>query len=215
MERAAVLQRMLRSGIVAVVRSQKPAQLIDAARALVAGGVECVEFTMTVPGALNVVQAVTDALRDEAVVGCGTVLDAETARLAILAGAQYIVSPILDLDTIRVAHRYDRIAIPGAFTPSEILRAWEAGADVVKVFPASVGGPAYLKAIRGPLPQVRLLPTGGVNLDTAAEFIKAGAAMIAVGGELVKPSFLEANDMAGLTALARRFTEIVRTARGE
>lgn len=214
MSRTAVLERMITSGVIAVVRASKPDQLVDAARALVAGGVESVEITMTTPGALGVIEAVSKALKDDVVIGAGTVLDAETARLAILAGARFVVGPALDFDMITMAHRYDVAAVPGAFTPTEVVRAWQAGADMVKIFPASIGGPDYFKALRGPLPQVRLLPTGGVNLETAGAFIQAGAALIAVGGELVKKNFLDDGDMAGLTALARRYVDIVRTARG-
>jgi 2-dehydro-3-deoxyphosphogluconate aldolase/(4S)-4-hydroxy-2-oxoglutarate aldolase len=138
------------------------------------------------------------------------VLDPETARAAILAGAEYLVSPTVNPDVIRLARRYDKAVMPGAFSPTEILTAWEAGADVVKVFPADVGGPAYLKAIRGPLPQIRLMPTGGVDLDTAADFLKAGACCLGVGGTLVEPKAVAAGDFARIRDLATKFAAIVR-----
>src|SRR6266404_3344980 len=165
MSKEAQLRQVLDCGIVAVVRSQDTQQLVDVVRALADGGVTVAEITMTVPGALDVVRQVRQALGDRVLLGAGTILDTETARAALLAGAEYVVAPTLNLDVIRLCRRYDKVAMPGAFTPTEILTAWEAGADVVKVFPAEVVGPAFFKAVRAPLPQVRLMPTGGVNLD--------------------------------------------------
>src|SRR5206468_10688580 len=144
-------------------------------------------LTMTMPNALDVLGRVRAALGDRLLLGAGTILDAETARAALLAGAEYIVAPTVDFDVIRLCQRYDKLVMPGAFTPTEILSAWEAGADVVKVFPAEVVGPAFFKALRGPLPQVRLMPTGGVDLKTAADFLRAGAGCLGVGGSLVEP----------------------------
>src|SRR6516165_4470220 len=167
------LQWVLDAGIVAVVRAPDSQQLVEVARALADGGVNVVEITMSVPNALDVLRQVRHALGDRLLLGAGTVLDAETARAVLLAGAEYIVAPIVNLDVIRLCQRYDKLVMPGAFTPTEILSAWEAGADIVKVFPAEVLGPAYFKALRGPLPQVRLMPTGGVDLTTAAAFLKA------------------------------------------
>src|SRR5262249_48327098 len=163
------LERVLKTGIVAVVRAETSTGLVDVARALCDGGVDIVEFTMTVPGALEVLRDVKQALAERVLLGAGTVLDGETARMALLAGAEFLVSPTLNLDVIRHCRRYGTLAMPGAFSPTEILTAWEAGADIVKVFPAEVLGPEFFKALRAPLPQVRLMPTGGVNLNTAAD----------------------------------------------
>ncbi len=151
------------------------------------GGVTVVEITMTVPDALDVLRQVRHALGDRILLGAGTILDPETARAALLAGAEYLVAPTLNLDVIRLCQRYDKLVMPGAFTPTEILTAWEAGADIVKVFPAEVVGPAFFKAMRGPLPQIRLMPTGGVDLTTAADFLRAGACCLGVGSQLVEP----------------------------
>src|SRR3954466_14980089 len=182
------LRRVLDCGVVAVVRSPDSQQLVEACRALADGGVTVVEITMTVPDALDVVRAVRKALGDRVLLGAGTILDPETARAAFLAGAEYIVSPTLNLDVIKLCRRYDKVVMPGAFTPTEILTAWEAGADIVKVFPADIGGPSYLKALHGPLPQIRLMPTGGVDLSTAAAFLKAGACCLGIGSSLVEPA---------------------------
>ena len=154
-------------------------------------------------------------MADVAVIGVGTVLDPETARAAILAGAEYIVAPTVNLDVIRMAKRYGKVACPGAFTPTEILTAWDAGADLVKVFPASVGGPAYFKAIKGPLPQIRLMPTGGVSIETAAAFIQAGASAVAAGGKLVDKQAIADGNWDVITETARKMIEEVRKGRGE
>src|SRR5947208_6883798 len=153
--------------------------------ALAAGGVTVAEVTFTVPNALDVIRAAKKQLGDRVLLGAGTVLDPETARAALLAGAEFIVAPNLNLDVIRLCQRYDKLVMPGAFTPTEILTAWEAGADIVKVFPADVVGPAFFKAMRGPFPQIRLMPTGGVDLASAAAFLKAGACCLGIGGQLV------------------------------
>src|SRR5947208_3556565 len=166
------LQRVLDCGIVAVVRSPHSGQLVEVAEALAAGGVQVMEITMTVPDALDVLRQVRRALGERVLLGAGTVLDPETARAALLAGAEYVVAPTVNLDVIRLCQRYDKLVMPGAFTPTEILTAWEAGADIVKVFPAEVVGPAYFKALRGPLPQIRLMPTGRVDLHTATECLR-------------------------------------------
>src|SRR6476469_612862 len=188
------LRQVLDCGIVAVVRSPNSQQLVEVCRALADGGISVVEITMTVPNALEVVRQVRQALGDRLLLGAGTILDPETARAALLAGAEYLVSPTLNLDVIRLCRRYDKLVMPGAFTPTEILTAWEAGADVVKVFPADVLGPTYFRALRGPLPQVKLMPTGGVDLTTAAEFLRAGAVCLGVGGQLVAPKLVVAAD---------------------
>jgi 2-dehydro-3-deoxyphosphogluconate aldolase/(4S)-4-hydroxy-2-oxoglutarate aldolase len=209
------LGRVLDCGIVAVVRSQDSLQLVDAARGLADGGVNVVEITMTVPDALDVLRQVRQALGDRLLLGAGTILDAETCRAALLAGAEYIVSPTLNLDVIRLCQRYDKLVMPGAFTPTEILTAWEAGADIVKVFPADVVGPAFFKAIRGPLPQIRLMPTGGVDLTTAAAFLKAGACCLGVGGQLVEPRAVAEGNFNRIRDLASQYVAIVQQTRKE
>jgi 2-dehydro-3-deoxyphosphogluconate aldolase/(4S)-4-hydroxy-2-oxoglutarate aldolase len=213
MGRDAVVRKLIDGGIIAVVRSESGEQLARVASALADGGVLGIEITFTVPDALAVLRSVRQQLGDRIILGAGTVLDPETARAAILGGADFLVGPTLNLDVIRMGHRYDRAVMPGAFTPTEILAAWEAGADIVKVFPAEVGGPSYLKAIKGPLPQVRLMPTGGVDLTTAEAFLKAGACCLGAGSALVDPKLMAAGDFASLTDRARKFVEAVRLAR--
>jgi 2-dehydro-3-deoxyphosphogluconate aldolase / (4S)-4-hydroxy-2-oxoglutarate aldolase len=213
MSKEQALQRVLDSGIVAVVRSPDSQQLVEVCRALADGGVTVVEITMTVPDALDVVRQVRKALGDRVLLGAGTILDSETGRAAILAGAEYLVAPTLDLDVIRLCQRYSKLVMPGCFTPTEILAAWQAGADVVKVFPADVLGPAFFKAVRAPLPQVRLMPTGGVDLTTAAEFLKAGACCLGVGGQLVEPKAVAAGNFDRIRDLARQYVQTVRDAR--
>lgn len=210
-----MLQTILDSGIVAVIRSRDSQQLVEVARALADGGVTCLEITMTVPDALDVLHRVRHSLGDRVLLGAGTVLDAETARAVLLAGAEYIVAPTLNLEVIRLCRRYSKLVMPGAFTPTEILAAWEAGADIVKVFPADVVGPAFFKAVRAPLPQVRLMPTGGVNLSTAADFLKAGACCLGVGAQLVEPKAVADRDFDRLRSLARQYVDVVRRTRQE
>src|ERR1043165_1952156 len=190
------LNQILDCGIVAVVRSQDSQQLVEVVRALAEGGVTVAEITMTVPGALDVVKQVRAALGDRVLLGAGTILDPETARAATSAGAEYSVAPTVNLEVIRLCQRYDKLVMPGAFTPTEILTAWEAGADIVKVFPADVVGPAFFKAIRAPLPQVRLMPTGGVDLTTAASFLNAGACCLGIGSQLVERTAVAARNFA-------------------
>src|SRR5437764_3863895 len=209
MSKETQLRRVLDCGIVAVVRSPDSRQLVEVARALADGGVSVVEITMSVPGALDVVRQVRDALGDRVLLGAGTVLDPETARAALLAGAEYLVAPTVNLDVIRLCQRYDKLVMPGAFTPTEILSAWEAGADVVKVFPADVVGPAFFKALRGPLPQVRLMPTGGVDLNTALDFLKAGACCLGVGSQLVEPKTVADRNFDRIRELAKQYAGIV------
>jgi 2-dehydro-3-deoxyphosphogluconate aldolase/(4S)-4-hydroxy-2-oxoglutarate aldolase len=203
------LRRVLDCGVVAVVRSPDGQQLVEVARALADGGVTVVEITMTVPDALDVVRQVRRALGDRLLLGAGTILDTETARAALLAGAEYLVAPTLNFEVIRLCQRYDKLVMPGAFTPTEILAAWEAGADIVKVFPADVLGPAFFKALRGPLPQIRLMPTGGVDLKTAADFLRAGACCLGVGGQLVDPNAVAAGDFDRIRNLARQYMAVV------
>lgn len=204
------LSRILDCGIVAVVRAEKPDQLIQVVEALARGGVTAAEITFTVPDADRVIREVRKAMGDRIVLGAGTVLDTETARTAILAGAEYLVTPCLNVDVIRLAKRYGKIIMPGGFTPTECLTAWEAGADIVKVFPADVVGTSFFKAMRGPLPQIRLMPTGGVDLTTAESFLKAGACCLGVGSSLVEPKAVAAGDFDRLEKLAAQYVEIVR-----
>jgi 2-dehydro-3-deoxyphosphogluconate aldolase/(4S)-4-hydroxy-2-oxoglutarate aldolase len=207
------LRQILDGGIVAVVRSPDSTQLVEAARALVDGGVRAVEITLTVPNALDVVRQVRQALGDRILLGAGTVLDAETARAALLAGAEYIVAPTVNVEVIRLCQRYEKLVMPGAFTPTEILTAWEAGADIVKVFPAEVVGPAFFKALRGPLPHIRLMPTGGVDLTTAAAFLQAGACCLGIGSQLVEPKAVAERNFDRIRDLARQYVQIVQQAR--
>ncbi len=200
-------------GVVAIVRFDRSEELVQVAQAIRKGGVRAVEFTMTTPNALTIIECAAREFGEDVLLGAGTVLDPETARAAILAGAQFIVAPTLNPRVIELAHRYSKAVIPGAFTPTEILNAWEMGADFVKVFPAEFGGPEYFKAIRAPLPQVKLIPVGGVSLETAGPFIKAGASALAVGSNLVKKSAIAAKRFDELTDLARQFVEAVNSAR--
>src|SRR6516165_3362840 len=213
MSKESQLRHVLDCGIVAVVRSPDSAQLVEAARALADGGVTVVEITMTVPGALDVLRQVRQALGGRVLLGAGTVLDAQTARAVLLAGAEYIVAPTVNRKVIRLCQRYDKLVMPGAFTPTEILAAWEAGADIIKVFPAEVVGPAFFKAIRGPLPQIRLMPTGGVDLTTAAGFLQAGACCLGIGSQLVEPTAVASRNFDRLRDLARQYVAIVQKTR--
>jgi 2-dehydro-3-deoxyphosphogluconate aldolase/(4S)-4-hydroxy-2-oxoglutarate aldolase len=211
--RAESFQRVTRCGVVAIVRLTSADDLLAVARAVLAGGVDVVEFTMTTPGALDVLRDGTREFGDEILLGAGTVLDPETARAAILAGARFVVSPTLRRETIETCHRYGVLAIPGAFTPTEILTAWEWGADLVKVFPATTGGPRYLRDVLAPLPQVALMPTGGVDLDNTEAFIRAGARAVAVGSNLVDPRALAERDFAQLTKSAAQYRAAVEAGR--
>jgi 2-dehydro-3-deoxyphosphogluconate aldolase/(4S)-4-hydroxy-2-oxoglutarate aldolase len=207
--------RITRSGLVAVIRADRSDRLVEVAEALLAGGIDVMEVTFTVPGAVRVLEEVAQRLGNRVLLGAGTVLDAETARIALLAGAQFIVSPSTHLDVIQLCRRYDKLVMPGALTPTEVVTAWQAGADVIKVFPAdAVGGAKYLKALKAPLPQVQLMPTGGVHLDTAADFLRAGACALGVGASLVEPAAVERGDFGRIESLAKQFVEIVRLTRG-
>lgn len=201
------------TGIVAVIRTQDGSELVSICQALVEGGVLAVEITMTSPGALGAICQAAKTLGGKALIGAGSVLDPETAREALLAGADFVVSPVLNRDVVALCRRYGKIVIPGAFTPTEILTAWEAGADVVKVFPATKLGPSFFKDVKGPLPQVKLTPTGGVDLNNLGDFLKAGAAFVGVGSALVSRNLVAARDWAGLTALAAEYVQEVKKAR--
>jgi 2-dehydro-3-deoxyphosphogluconate aldolase/(4S)-4-hydroxy-2-oxoglutarate aldolase len=215
MSKESQLRQVLDCGIVAVVRSPDSQQLVEVARALADGGVSVVEITMSVPNALDVLRQVRQVLGARVLLGAGTVLDPETARAVLLAGAEFIVAPTLNLEVIRLCQRYDKLVMPGAFSPTEVLSAWEAGADIVKVFPADVVGPAYFKALQGPLPQIRLMPTGGVDLNTAAAFLKAGACCLGVGGQLVEPKAVAERNFERIRDLARQYVALVKQTRGQ
>lgn len=214
MDKREKIEVIREAGIIAIMRAKSSDQLLAAADAVQAGGVRAIEVTMTTPGALDVIKEATNKYGSDVLFGVGSVLDPESARLAILAGAQFVVCPTLNLEVIEIAHRYSVPVFPGAYTPTEILTAWEAGADMVKVFPASVGGPAYLKALKAPLPQVELVPVGGVDLDTASAFIRAGAAVLGVGNSLVDQKVLETKDFKTITERARLFRKEVAKGRG-
>lgn len=209
-----VLARIREVGLIPIVRARSSDDAFQAAEAIIAGGIGIAEITMTVPSALRVMEKVADRFGDKALLGAGTVLDAKTCRAAIAAGAQFIVTPSVELLVIKMALQKHKACIPGALTPTEIVAAWRAGADLVKVFPCGpVGGPKYIRALRGPFPEIPFVPTGGVNLETTPEFIKAGAAAVAVGGELVDLAALKAGKLEVIAANARKFVEAVRAGR--
>lgn len=209
------LKQICDAGVVAVIRAHSKDQLVGLTEALLAGGVSGIEVTTSTPKAIAGIEMLADRFGDSAVIGVGTVIDPATARDAIAAGAQFVVSPVLDEQIIALARRYGKVIIPGAFTPTEILRAWTAGADVVKVFPSTVLGPGYFKDILAPLPQLRLTPTGGVDLKNVADWIKAGAVFVGAGSSLVTKDALAKNDWAAVTANAKAFVEAIRTARAK
>ncbi len=211
--REILCRRMCDKGVVAVVRASSSEQLLGVCRALLAGGVDCIEITMTTPNALEVISRCRPELGDEALIGVGSVLSAETARSAIEAGAQFVVSPIFKPELIEAAHAADLPCVPGAFTPTEAQLAHEAGADIVKVFPGGAVGPKYLKDLLGPLPHLKLTPTGGVDLDTAADWIANGACTLGIGSALVTKKALASGDMSEIKHLASQYVDIVAEAR--
>jgi 2-dehydro-3-deoxyphosphogluconate aldolase/(4S)-4-hydroxy-2-oxoglutarate aldolase len=214
MNKAEVLQTIRDVGIIPVVRAQSAGEAMKAIDAIREGGISLLEITMTVPGAVGVIEEVSQRYGADALVGAGTVLDGETARACILAGAQFIVSPSLDLDTVAVCRRCGVAVMPGALTPTEVVHAWSAGADFVKIFPAgAMGGASYIKALKAPLPQIELVPTGGVSLKTAADFIKAGASALGVGADLVDLKAIREGQQKVITERAREFVRIVKEAR--
>lgn len=212
MDEACAVPRILESGALGIIRVQATSDLVRIAQALSAGGLSCLEITMTTPGALRAIEGAREEL-PEIFMGAGTVLDAPTARQAILAGAQFLVTPTVRLDVLEVGHRYGVPTIIGAMTPTEILTAWEAGADLVKVFPAGVLGPRYLQEVHGPLPQIPLVPTGGITADNAGEFIRAGAAAVCAGSWLVDKKALADERYEDLAERARKFVAVVQQAR--
>jgi len=216
MDKAVVKNRILEIGIVPVVRASSAPQAAMAANAVDAGGIPIVEITMTVPGALDVIRDLARSSGSGILIGAGTVLDAESARKCLDAGAQFLVSPGFDAATVTLASESGVVIMAGALTPTEVIAAWKSGADFVKIFPCSnLGGAKYIKALRGPLPQVPLVPTGGVNLETAADFLKAGAAALGVGGELVLADALKTNQPRRITELAAQYVEVVQRTRAE
>lgn len=214
MTRDEVKARIMEIGIVPVVRAASSQQAMRAAEAVCKGGIPVVEMTMTVPGAVEVIGELSKTIGSEVLVGAGTVLDAETAKRCLDAGAQFLVSPGFDLATVKLANRNGTLIMAGALTPTEIITAWNAGSDFVKVFPCgTVGGAKYIKALKSPLPNIPMVPTGGVSLDTAADFIQAGAEALGVGGELVSPTALRSGDTTQIVGTARKFVTVVAEAR--
>lgn len=214
MTRAAVCKQIEAVGIVPVIRAPSPELALLACEAILAGGISVFEITMTIPDAPAVIRALRTRLGERALIGAGTVLDAADARACIEAGAEFIVSPGFDPATIAAAHEAGIAAMPGALTPTEVIAAWKAGADVVKIFPASaMGGASYLRALKGPLPQVKLMPTGGVNINTAKDFLAAGAVALGVGSELVDIAAVKDDRAHVLTERAREFVAAVASAR--
>jgi 2-dehydro-3-deoxyphosphogluconate aldolase/(4S)-4-hydroxy-2-oxoglutarate aldolase len=209
-----VRKKILEIGIVPVIRASSAKQAMQAAEAVCAGGIPIVEVTMTVPGAIEVIAQLANSVSGEVLIGAGTVLDNETAQRCLDAGAQFLVSPGFDLATVELAKRTGTLIMAGALTPTEVITAWKAGSDFVKIFPCgTVGGAKYIKALKAPLPQVSMVPTGGVNLDTAADFVRAGADALGIGGELVSAAALKSGDLSTITESARKFVAIVRQTR--
>lgn len=211
MPKSETMQRIREICVIPVLRARSQEDAIAIAHAIKQGGVPLLEITMTVPGALDGIRQLAASFGEQVLVGAGTVLDPETARACILAGAQFVVSPSLKISTIEICHRYSIPVFPGALTPTEVLTAWEAGADAVKVFPCgSMGGAKYLKSLKAPLPQIELIPTGGVSLSTAADFLSAGAFALGVGADLIDSDAVGPEKLAGITENARKYMEVVR-----
>ncbi len=216
MQKQQLLAAILEIGVVPVVRTPTAESAILAIEAMHRGGIRVAEVTMTVPGAIQVLEKLANLLGDKIILGAGTVLDPETARACMLAGAQFFVTPSLRVSTIEMCHRYAKPVFPGALTPTEVLTAWEAGADAVKVFPCSaVGGAKYIKALKGPFPQIEMIPTGGVNLETVADFLQAGSCAVAVGSELIDAETIKAGKYEVFEERARQYLEAVRKARSK
>jgi 2-dehydro-3-deoxyphosphogluconate aldolase/(4S)-4-hydroxy-2-oxoglutarate aldolase len=216
MKREAILETIIEIGIVPVVRTESEEGAIRAIEAIYRGGIRAAEITMTVPRALRALEKVADKFGDQIVLGAGTVLDPETARACMLAGAEFLVSPSLNLATIEMAKRYSKVITPGALTPSEVLAAWQAGGDIIKIFPCSaVGGAKYIKALRAPFPQIEMIPTGGVSLETVGDFLKAGACAVAVGAELIDSANIRDGHFGVFEERAKRFLVAIAKARSE
>jgi 2-dehydro-3-deoxyphosphogluconate aldolase / (4S)-4-hydroxy-2-oxoglutarate aldolase len=216
MKKEAILSAIREIGIVPVVRTPSAESALRSIEAIYEGGIRAAEVTMTVPGAVKALETLAAKFGDRIVLGAGTVLDPETARICMLSGAEFFVTPALNLATIEMAQRYSRPICPGALTPTEVLAAWQAGADIVKIFPCdNVGGAKYIKALKGPFPQIEMIPTGGVSLTTAADFLKAGACAVAVGGELVDAKTIKDGKFEVFTERARQFLDVVAKARAD
>lgn len=214
MNRDGILSAIIEIGIVPVVRTESAEGAIRAIEAVYRGGIRAAEITMTVPGAIRALEKVADKFGDQIVLGAGTVLDSETARACMLAGAQFIVTPSLNLATIEMAKRYSKVITPGALTPTEVVTAWQAGGDVIKIFPcSSVGGAKYIKSLRAPFPQIEMMPTGGVTLETAGDFLRAGACAVAVGAELIDGANIREGHYEVFEDRAKRFLEVIRKTR--
>ncbi len=214
MTKQEVAKRVAEIGIVPVVRAASAKQGMQAAEAVCAGGIPIVEVTMTVPGAVELIAQLSKSMGSDVLIGAGTVLDAETAQRCIDAGAEFLVSPGFDLETVKLANRLGKLIMAGGLTPTEVINAWKAGSDLVKIFPCgTIGGAKYIKALKAPLPHIPMVPTGGVNLNTAAEFILAGATALGIGGELVSVAALQSGNIGEIVETARRFVAIVRETR--
>jgi 2-dehydro-3-deoxyphosphogluconate aldolase/(4S)-4-hydroxy-2-oxoglutarate aldolase len=215
-EKQNVLAALRETGLIAVIRTDNPGDLVEAAKALREGGVKLIEITMTVPGALKIIEAAASQLKPADVyIGAGTVLDSETARAVILAGGKFAVAPIFSPAMVILCNRYSVTVMAGACTPQEIFNAWEGGSDVVKVFPANIGGPAFIKSVKEPLPQIELLPTTGVSLQNIPDFIRAGVIGVGVGRELISNDLIKARDFRQITANAQKFIQVIQNAKAE
>lgn len=208
-----VMKTIETTGVVAVIRLSDASLLQDVVAAIAAGGVRAIEITMTVPNAIALIEKLAVSASKACIVGAGTVVDADSAERVIAAGAEFVVGPIFDPEVVATCRRHDVTVAPGCFSPTEILAAWNAGADIVKVFPATALGPGYFKDVRGPLPQVRLMPTGGVSVENAGDWIRAGAFAIGVGTALVHPAAVAARKFDEMTARARQLVQAVKSAR--
>jgi len=212
MKKFEILNQLTDVGVVAVIRAENETEAIEISKACLAGGVKGIELTFTVPGADHVIRALTKEFGNEMLIGAGTVLDSETARIAILAGANYIISPGFDSETAKLCNRYQIPYMPGCMTITEMVHAMEVGCDIIKLFPGSAFGPDFVKAVKGPLPQINIMPTGGVNIDNAHQWIKAGCVAVGAGSDLTGPA--KTGDYAAVTELAKQFVAKVKAARG-
>ncbi|KXS40763.1 bifunctional 4-hydroxy-2-oxoglutarate aldolase/2-dehydro-3-deoxy-phosphogluconate aldolase [Halanaerobium sp.] len=214
MEKQENLQTIIDSGVIAVIRGMEVDKVVNIVDALLEGGVKALEITLNSPGAIDLIEEVSERVKDtDAIVGAGTVLDGETARAAILAGAEFVFAPNLNQDVIEVCNRYGKVVIPGVMTPTEIVNAYQAGADLVKIFPAGVMGPKYIKSVKGPLNHIPMMPTGGVGLDNAADFIEAGVVALGVGSALMDKEAIAEENYEVITENAKKLTQIVEETR--
>ena len=204
-----ILDLIKKNKIIAVIRMEDPKKLLKVTEALMKGGIKLLEITMTVPNAIDLIKKVSQNISSDFIIGAGTVLDTETARAAILAGAEFIVSPYTNYDVITLCKRYNKIVIPGAFTPTEIIKSWEVGADIVKIFPAKYVGPGYFKDIKGPYPQIDIMPTGGVLIDNSIDYINAGACAVSIGGDLLPKKEIEKENYQAIVKRAEKLLSIL------